>query len=384
MGKTLKRLAPVLIGGLVLILLILYMGGVFRTGLIGPQDSRTLEPLRVQEGDQRVQARLVQRSQSHAAVGTVQSRTEGHVAAQVMARVQSVAVRSGEAVTLGQLLMELDDRELSARRQQTREALNAARQQQVQAERQVEAAAAVYQRALAQHQRISQFLAAGAATTQDMEQVEAELRQAQAAQAQAEAAVHQARAGIEQARQRLDEAEVALGHARILSPLAGQVVERHVDPGDLALPGKILLTLHSGTALRLEALVPEGLIGRLALGQEVDVEIAGQDLIGRVDEVVPAADPQARTFLVKVSLPQTASLYPGMFGRLSVPLDPRPAVLVPAQAVQRVGQLEMVRIEDDAQVRTLLVTTGARIGGEVEILSGLKGGETLLMGGAQP
>ncbi|WP_429885808.1 efflux RND transporter periplasmic adaptor subunit [Geoalkalibacter halelectricus] len=385
MGKTFKRLAPILLGILALVFLILYMGGVFRTGLIGPDDARSVEHPEVGETEVRVPVRQVLLPQTHAAVGTVRARTTGQVAAQVMSRVKSVAVRSGEQVAAGQLLLELDDRELRARYQQAAEGLNAARQQQVQAERQVEAAEAVYARARTQHERIRTFFAAQAATAQALEQAEAEWRQAQAARAQAEAAVAQARARIAQAERHLEEAQVGLGYARILSPLAGQVVERRVDPGDLAMPGKILLTLQGEALLRLEALVPEGLIERLTLGQEVAVEIAGRNLPGRVEEMVPAADPAARSFLVKVGLPPgVPSLYPGMFGRLEVPLDPRPAVLAPAEAVRRVGQLEMVRILDQERVRVLLVTTGARIGADVEILSGLRGEEILLIEGAQP
>jgi HlyD family secretion protein len=73
-----------------------------------------------------------------------------------------------------------------------------------------------------------------------------------------------------------------------------------------------------------------------------------------------------------------------MFGRLRVPLETRPAVLVPVEAVQRVGQLEMVQIVEEDRIKKLLVTTGVRIDGDVEILSGLRGDEQLLLSGSRP
>lgn len=383
MVPTLKRLAPVLLGSALLLVLILYMGGVFRTGRIGPEDARAPALQAPAEGT-RVAARRVERPSVHEAVGTVQAVSAARIEAQVRAAVRAVGVRSGDPVVVGQLLVELDDRELRARHAQAGEALNAARQQQVQAERQIEAAQAHHVRAQAEHARVRTFLAAEAATLREMEGVEADLRQAEAQLARSRAALAEARALVEQARRRLEEAAVHLGHARILSPVDGQVVERRVDPGDLAAPGKTLLVVRGEGALRLEALVPEGLIGRLSLGQELAVEVAGQEIVGVVDEMVPAADPAARAFLVKIALKSASGLYPGMFGRARLPLDPRPVVLVPFAAVRRIGQLEMVRVVEDEQVKTLLVTTGSRVGEDIEVLSGLRGEEILLIEGARP
>lgn len=383
MASTLKRFAPALAGITVLIALILYLGGFFRTGLIGPEDAPLPSRAASSEG-QRVQARLEQRPLFHEAVGTVQARSALRIEAQVVARANRIAVRTGDFVRVGQVLVELDDRELRARHAQAREALNAAVQQQVRARRAIDAADALFVRSQAQHERIRAFLAAEAATAQEMEQVEAELRQAEAGRAQARASLAQAEAGVEGAKRALEQAEVQLDHVRILSPLAGQIVERLVEPGDLAAPGKPLLSLQSASDLRLEALVPEALIERMTPGMDLVVEIGGRELRGVLEERVPAADSRARSFLVKVGLPGAGGLYPGMFGRLRVPLDARPAVLVPLASVRRVGQLELVRVVEDEQVKTLLVTTGSRVGEDVEVLSGLKGGEILLIEGEQP
>ena len=104
---------------------------------------------------------------------------------------------------------------------------------------------------------------------------------------------------------------------------------------------------------------------------------------GTVEEIIPSADPATRTFLVKVGFPPQKDLYPGMFGRLLVPIEEKEVVAVPDLAVKRMGQLEVVTIEEKGEWKEIFVKTGRRLMGEkVEIISGLKGDETIaLLGG---
>lgn len=257
------------------------------------------------------------------AVGTVASRRRVVVAAQVVARVTEVRVQIGDRVRAGEPLLALDDRDVAAR----------------------------YVQARAQYERVRGFLARQAATT---EQVEA-----------AESAYTQAR--------------VALEHMRLPAPIDGVVAERAVEPGDMALPGRPLIVVLDPSALRLEAVVREGLIGALAAGTEVEVDVPAVParVPGVVGEVVPAADPQSRT--VEVRVPFTAAgAQPGMFGRLRVCVGRRTVVRVPAAAVARVGQLETVITHADGGWTRRLVTTGGGFAdGTVEVLSGLEGNEVV-------
>ena len=99
---------------------------------------------------------------------------------------------------------------------------------------------------------------------------------------------------------------------------------------------------------------------------------------------MPSADPATRTFLVKVGLPDLPGAYPGMFGRLLVPAGTRRAVLVPASAVRRVGQMETVAVHEDGGWRSVFVKTGKESGGLIEVLSGLRGGETVAVAPGGP
>jgi RND family efflux transporter MFP subunit len=191
----------------------------------------------------------------------------------------------------------------------------------------------------------------------------------------------EAEAGVRQAKKRVEESRIALGYTRILAPEDGEVVRRLAEPGDLAWPGKPLLVIQTREALRLEALVREGLIHRVSVGTLLKVSISAlnKEFSGAVEELVPSADPQTRTFLVKVGLPLVEGLYPGMFGRLLVPVKETSIVVVPAAAVQRIGQLEVVTARTNGKWQRYFVKTGRRRGPMVEILSGLNGGEILAM-----
>ncbi|HZR81617.1 MAG TPA: efflux RND transporter periplasmic adaptor subunit [Candidatus Binatia bacterium] len=258
------------------------------------------------------------------AVGTVRSVREVAVAAQVTARVMEVDAKVGDRVTAGSPLVVLDDSDFLAR----------------------------YNRARAQHDRVKGFLARQAATAEQMEAAEAEYAQARA----------------------------AMEHTRILAPIDGLVAERRVEPGDLAVPGRPLLVVLDPGALRLEAQIRESLIARIVPGETLEVAVpAARTLLhGTVAEILPSADPRSRTFEVRVDLMPAPGVYPGMFGRLRLPVGEREVVRVPAEAVQRIGQLETVLVRNGGVWQRRLITTGVDLpDGAVEVLSGLSGGETI-------
>lgn len=316
------------------------------------------------------------------AVGTVRSRRQVAVAAQVNATVVSVAVEAGQAVSAGARAVALDDRDLVARRTQARQGLAAAEAAVLRAQEGKAAGEARLAQAQAAYERVQGFVEQGAATPEQLEAAQAGFLEARAAVAGADAAIAAALAQREQAQAALTSAEVALGHATIAVPIDGVVSERAVEAGDLAWPGRTLFTVLDPSALRLEARVREGLIGRVQPGDELEVQLPGLSTTrsGRVTEVLPAADARSRTFEVRVDLgePPVVGALPGMFGRLRIPVGTRMAVCVPDRAVSRVGQLETVLVRGDEGFRRRLVTTGQRFAdGTVEVLSGLRGEETI-------
>ena len=317
------------------------------------------------------------------AVGTVRPRTEASIEAQIMAQVMDIRVKPGDRVAKDDLLVILDSRQLDSRLDQAREGLKSAVSNQKQAKQSVAAAEAAFNQAKADFKRVQSYFESEAATQQQLEQARSAFLQAEAGLKRTLEGQKSAEAGIEQARQVVREAQIALGHTQLKAPESGEVLKRLAEPGDLALPGKPLLVLQTAGMLRLEAYVREGLIGRIAVGDSLPVEIRALDrrIDAVVEEIVPYADPQSRTFLVKAAVAAEPGLYPGMFGKLLIPVREHVAVLLPEKAIRKVGQLDLVRVKMEAGWRTRFVKTGKIVEDKVEVLSGLSGNETVAVGG---
>lgn len=324
-------------------------------------------------------AELRETDQWYEAVGTVRPRTETRIEARVTGQVLDVRVSPGDPVAKGSLLVSLDNRQMASRLDQARQALKTAEAGREQARHALEAARAGFKQARANYNRVKNYFESQAATAQDLERAESGFRQADAGVKRAEEGLAAATAGILQARAVVKESTIFLEYTRILAPEDGVVLKRFVEPGDLALPGKPLVALRTTGALRLEAHVREGLITHVAPGTALEVEIGPLDRIVKatVEEIVPYADPDSRTFLVKAAMAPVKDLYPGMFGKLRIPVGRQRIVTVPWSAVRRVGQLETVHVKTGNEWQIRHVKTGIRINSAVEVLSGLDGTETI-------
>jgi len=289
------------------------------------------------------------------ASGTVSSAHHTTISSSILARIEEIPVRAGSVVARGDLVVRLDSRDLGARLKVAREGVTSA-----------QAALAL---ARSEQQRIAGLYESKVASRQQLDHAVAALQVAQS--------------DLDRAEQQVADAQVGLSHGEIRSPVAGRVVDRLAEPGDTAAPGAPLLRIYDPGAMRLEAPVRESLATRLRPGQSLRVEIEslGIDRMGEIDEIVPAAEPGARTFLVKVRLPADVGLFSGMFGRVSIPAGEGERLLVDPSAIERIGQLEFARVaNDDGTASRRLVTTGlVSPSGGVEVLSGLAAGERVVL-----
>lgn len=275
-------------------------------------------------------------------VGTVRARLRATVEAKVSGRVEQLLVKQGQSVSAGELLAQLDAREMQAR---------------------LDSARAVREQAEAELKRARSLLDNAALSRAEFDAVQARQRVAEAM---------------------VKEMETMLGYARVTAPFAAVVTRKLADVGDLAAPGKALLELEDPSALRLEADVPEALIGRVRLGDKLAAHVATSSaaLEGVVSEIAPAADPASRTFLVKLDLPTTTALRSGQFARVAVPVGEISSLRVAASAVVQRGQMELVFVETNRIAQLRLVKTGKRVSGEVELVSGVEAGERVVTEGA--
>ena len=192
----------------------------------------------------------------------------------------------------------------------------------------------------------------------------------------------QAQAGLGQARAAEAQARAMLSLTRIRAPFDGAVTAKNVDPGALASPGVPLLNIEDAQRFRVEASVDEHNIRAVKVGTSARVilDAFGGEMQGKVAQVVPAADPASRSFVVKVDLPGDARLRSGVFARVQFSNGRRDAVLLPRTAVLDRGQLQAVYAVSPQNVASLrFVTVGKASGDQVEVLSGIESGERIVV-----
>lgn len=289
------------------------------------------------------------------AVGTLRAENRTEISARVLAPIKKINARAGRMVRAGEVLVTLDDRALITQRSQVQAALVAAEAALRQAEN--------------DYRRNLQLLERKVISQSQMDQSTAH--------------VEVARANLNAAREAVAEAEVMLSYAKITAPKSGVIVDRLAEPGDMARPGVPLLVLYDPTSLRLEVPVMEKQAIGIKVGDKliIHIDALGRDFEGTVDEIVPEAQAATRSFLVKVALPKTPELYEGMSGRLMILAGLRNHLCLPTAAIERIGQLEFVDVVDeDGRLKRQYIQTGRRgMPGKIEVLSGLKAGERVLL-----
>lgn len=283
--------------------------------------------------------------------GSVQPWVRVSPGTKILGRIAEVSFREGDRVKQGDILAHLEDTDLRAAVDQAEATLAMARAQ-------FENAAAQYRRMTDLHQR-------GSVTAKNLEDATAGYRVAAAAQEQAEA--------------NLAAARVTMSYADVKSPVTGWLVKKMVEAGDMASPGMPMFTVEDLTPARIVLQVPESDVVGISNGDPVriEVEALARYWDATVDRIVPAADSSGRSYEVHVMVGnEDGALRSGMFARGEFRKGMRKAILVPAEALVRRGQLEGLFVVGDDQVaRIRWVRTGRIVGGGVEILSGMEAGE---------
>ncbi|GAB1392237.1 efflux RND transporter periplasmic adaptor subunit [Rhodocyclaceae bacterium] len=272
------------------------------------------------------------------AEAVIEATKQAVVATQVSGRIVAVAVEAGQRVKAGQLLMRIDAREAT-------ENAAAARAQLAQAE-------ANYTR------------------TQNL------FKQKFVSQA----ALDAADAALKSARAQAGAAGAGASHATVTSPLTGLVAERHVELGDLAMPGKPLLTVFDPQGLRAVANIPQYKLKAAQQAKSARLEFpeSRRWLDGVRVEILPTIDMQSHTATARVYLPENSEAVPGMAARVHFVVGNAQKLTVPPQAILRRGEISAVYVQKDGKPALRQVRLGEPVAdGEIEVLSGLVSGETI-------
>lgn len=111
----------------------------------------------------------------------------------------------------------------------------------------------------------------------------------------------------------------------------------------------------------------------------VHIDALNQKINGQINEISPEIDPQTHTQLIKIVLPAIEGLKPGYFGWLEQACDQHDALLIPVNAIQHIGQLEVVQVSSDGRPQMRHIRTAKTFGDQIEVISGLRAGETIII-----
>jgi membrane fusion protein, multidrug efflux system len=335
-----------------LIVLLLYLLGLIGAEKTGPGTT----PVRAEQPPAGLKSARVEKLRVKEMIAwpaTVHSRTVAEIAPKLTARVLEIRVDAGDPIRKGEVIARLDQKSIAAQERKAAAALAAAK--------------AMVQRALADERRTRDLFRQEAATRETFDSVTARAKSARAKVAEAANALAAVRA---------NRAETVLK-----APFDGVVVKRHAEPGDMGLPGKPIVTIQDPAGLRVESYIPVRCARRLSVGDNATVRIdaLGRSLQARIDAIIPQADPQTHTVLIKAALPRASGLQPGLFGWLEQACGERGVLLIPAASIERIGQIESVKVVVDGTIRLRHVRTGKAYDDSVEVLSGLRAGESVLV-----
>ena len=292
--------------------------------------------------------------------GVVEAVRQTVLSAQVTGAVVALDVKVGDVVKAGQVLARIDAR--------------AAEQNVAASNAQVQSARATLEVATKEFDRQKHLFEKNYTSQAALERAEAQFK---ATQAQVSAQLAQAGAARAQS-----------GFFVVKAPYGSVVSEVPIALGDMALPGRALLTIYDPAALRVTAALPQTDIARIASGKPTKIQLPGlpadrQWVSPTQVTVLPTADPGTHTAQIRLDLPATiVSLTPGTFARVWLPMQraATPRLYMPAKAVVRRAEMTGVYVIDPNGRPVLRQVRLGRVDGDnVEILSGISAGERVAL-----
>ncbi|MGB7249382.1 MAG: efflux RND transporter periplasmic adaptor subunit [Phormidesmis sp.] len=302
-------------------------------------------------------------------------------------QIQSVAVREGDRVAAGEVLATLDDSVLQAQLEHARSQVVAAEAQVTQARAQVAEAEAERAEARENLDRYQSLFEKGAISAEELTSRRTQAATQGQTVGSAIAAVESAQATVRSRQAEVAQLETQLSQTQVLAPTSGIIAEKTATIGDTASAGTPLFEIISGDQLELSVKIPQTQLAQINPGTPVQITSKSDgalQLEGSVRSIDPTVDPNTRQATVKVGLPSSDRLRPGMFLTADIVTGSRQGVVVPAQSVlpQSDGGFVVYTLSADGIVQAQPVEVGDRSAGTIEILSGLEADVPVVVEGA--
>lgn len=332
--------------------------------------------------------------------GTIRPLDQATLSTRVTGRIIQSSLEAGDRFRKGDVLAQIDVMDMTAQTSQAQAGVAQAQAEVVRSQatlnqlksQRLEVRAAL-RLAQINQSRMVQLQAEGAVSQSQLDQANTTLDEARARVTQSEAGIRQAEAAIAQSRAALSRAKSGVisastseSYGTLVAPFDGVVVQKLAYEGEMTAPGTALLKVESPDRLQLEISVPEENLRFVQVGQpvQVGVDAVNQTLNATIGQIVPAADPNSRSFLIKIPLNHSGRLISGMFGRITLSLgEEQEAILIPVRALIQRGQLQGVFVvnTNNAQSTAVLrwVKTGQQRNEQIEIVSGLMTGDRIVI-----
>jgi RND family efflux transporter MFP subunit len=282
-------------------------------------------------------------------MGSVVPQISTTLAAEVSGQIKRIHYEQGETVRLNAVLADVDDQTYLAE-------LNRMKQERDSLQAQLKQRKDLYE-------RTDRLLKKDAATVVEWQKANSDYLSILAQ--------------FEAANENVNALTVRFDKTKITAPYDGIIGRKMIDEGDFVSPGSPLFLMYTTGPMDIDFYVPERTISHIQIGDQVDVaiEVGGYQTTATISQITPYEDTSSRTFHIKARLTKYDSVLVGSFVRVKLPIGETQAITLPIQAIQRVGQLEMVDVLDGELWSRRYVRTGDQVAGLIEITSGLNGGE---------
>jgi len=305
------------------------------------------------------QAKNLKQAELLTFTGKLEAATYSKLSTRIMGQVENIKVKLGENVRKGQLLLQISNHDILAKKKQA-----------------------------VAHVLVSETLLADA--EKNLERYQSLFDKKSASKKELEGMQIQkqvAESKLQAAKGMFVEVEEALKYANIRAPYNGRVTKHFVKVGDLASPGMPLLSIEKKGKYEVVARIPESDISKIKVTDYVEVELTAQNnrrIQAQVSEINPSALDSGNQYEVKLQLDDLQAadfkLYTGMFAKVFIPLGETNRILIPKSVLVERGQL--IGIYTLSQSGTALlrwIRVGKIYGDSIEVLSGLSSGEKYIL-----
>jgi len=305
------------------------------------------------------QAKNIKQAELLSFTGKLQAGTYSKLSTRIMGQVENIHVKLGETVRKGQLLLEISNKDILAKKKQAEANVLVSETLLADAEKNLERYQALFDKK--------------SASKKELEGMQIQKNVAESKLAAAK--------GM------LVEVEEALKYANIRAPYNGRVTKHFLKVGDLASPGMPLLSIEKKGKYEVVARIPESEISKIRVNDYVEVELTAQNkrrIQARVSEINPSALDSGNQFEIKLQLDEVKDsklkLYTGMFAKVYIQMGETNRIIIPKSVLVEKGQLTGVYTLSQSGTALLRwIRVGKTYGNSIEVLSGLSSGEKYIL-----